>query len=499
MNPYDDASVFVQARPDATPPPSSVDIKRVMREGYRARRRRRAAVGTAAGAGAAAVAAVLALSLTGTPGTPEQRFPAGDGFDFDPALAGYPGAAVYDDADPAGDALNDAVLDAFGDLAADAGFVDEDDLDYERPSDEAIAEAMAEHDLDYYAALSDLGYRGLPLLFGPWESPGNGGQVYLRGYVAGDADEEADQSSFSITALAPGGWTADPGPTGGAAFPQHLIGDEATWTDRAPDFATETLDDGRTLMTADHGCALEAAVVYPNGSALRSSWDLDCEGQGRDMDLEDLTAAMLAMPQIDHDTSELAPVDDLLDVPAGWAYDAAWETDAAADAQASIEAAAGAIGEVYGDPDLDSAQPTQGETGDGSVRRSYGAGLHMPFSDADGIPVYFSLYYHLPGGWLPGLAPEGTSAEPYLIDCSETDKDDTCEEFEVDGRTVATRTFGIVDSHSYWVVVYDPAGWAVAFETSFTGDIDGFAFEDIVDLAAGLPAPVYDAAAYERD
>jgi hypothetical protein len=48
-------------------------------------------------------------------------------------------------------------------------------------------------------------------------------------------------------------------------------------------------------------------------------------------------------------------------------------------------------------------------------------------------------------------------------------------------------------------MVYDPAGWAVAFETGFKGTIEGFTFEEIIELAASLPAPVYDPAEYERD
>ena len=44
--------------------------------------------------------------------------------------------------------------------------------------------------------------------------------------------------------------------------------------------------------------------------------------------------------------------------------------------------------------------------------------------------------------------------------------------------------------------MYDPAGWAVAFDTMYEGPIEGYAFEDLVALAASLPAPVYDPADY---
>jgi len=56
----------------------------------------------------------------------------------------------------------------------------------------------------------------------------------------------------------------------------------------------------------------------------------------------------------------------------------------------------------------------------------------------------------------------------------------------------------IGENRSHSVVVYDPAGWAVAFETSFEGSIEGYSLSDIVALTASLPAPVYDPAEYER-
>ncbi|MCD0447495.1 hypothetical protein LO763_28155 [Glycomyces sp. A-F 0318] len=501
MNEQDETGDLIRrSKPDTTLQEASIDIDTIVQDGYRSRRRGFAVVGAAATTGVAAVAAVLAFSagLLAPVDGPEgaQEFPAGEPFGFDPAQAGYPGPApdAWDDHRRERDA---AFASAFGDLAVGAGFLDAGALDHEQPSDEEIAAVMEEHGAGYYEALSELGYNDLPLQPVPWSSPGNGGQVHLRGFTARDGDEEAERSSFTITAVQPGGWTAEPGPTGGVAFPQHLISDEASWSDEAPVFETERLEDGRTLMTADHGCALEAAVVYPNGSGLRSSWDLDCEGQGREMSMEELTAAMLAMPQLEYDTSELASIGELLDVPPGWAWDEEWEDAAAADSASTFDAAADALNAAHPGVELRTSRPSQFQPGADVVQRTYAADYSMPFEDAAGYPVHFSVRYHLPGGWLPGLPPEGTSG-PYLLDC-QGDKDDVCEESEVGGRTVATRTFDIGESRSYWVVVYDPAGWAVAFDTTYEGPVDGYGLEDVVALAAALPAPVYDPAEYERD
>lgn len=504
MNPQDDvATVFAEARPDDPPPGTPLDIKRVMRDGYRARRRGRAAVAGAAAAGVCAVAAVLALSITGLPGpdpeTEERQGNVADqGFGFDPAHAGYPGGQTGEWGVPQPE-LQEAATEVFGTLAVEGGFLDAARLDEEPPHDATVEDLMEEHGLGYYEARSELGFHNLPLQFEPWNSAGNGGQVRLRGYIARDGDEEAMRSAFTVTAMQPGGWTAEPGPTGDVGFPQHLISDEASWTGDAPEFTTEVLDDGRTLMVADHGCALEAVVVYPNGSALRSEWDLDCEGQGRELSVEELRAAMLAMPEIDYDTSELQPVEDLLEFPPDWEYDEAWETTAAADAQASFDAATDAIDTVHPGVELLSQQPAQLYSGD-TAQRTYAASYALPMDDDTGTPVDASVRYYLPGGWLPGLGPEGSGAEVYLLDCGGPgdDKDDVCTETEVDGRLVATRVFGIGDSVSTWVVVYDPAGWAVSYETMAHGEVDGYAYEDLVALAASLPAPVYDPQEYER-
>jgi hypothetical protein len=495
----DPETAFAEARPDDSLPGTTVDIKRVMRDGYRARRRNRAVVGGAAATGVGAVAAVLALSVLGLPGAEPPRFPAGKDFPFDPAQAGYPSPA-FGDSDVNQPELQEAANDVFGDLAVDAGFLDAGALDYELPSEAEVEAAMDEYDLGYYGALSELGYLDLPLQFGLWNAPGNGGQVYLRGYIAQDGDEEAEQSSFTVTALQPGGWTAEPGPTGDVAFPQHLISDEASWTGEAPEFTTVVMDDGRTLMVADHGCALEAAVVYPNGSALRSTWDLDCAGQGREMTVDELSDAMLAMPQIDYDTAELQPVDDLVEFPPGWAYDEQWETAAAADADASFDAATTALDAAHPGVRLTDSGAIQLELFD-TVQRTYTAEYEMPFDDASGNTVTASVRYYLPGGWLPGLRPEGSSSQVYLLDCGgpEDDSTDVCDQSEVDGRTVATRTSEPgAEAVETTVVVFDPAGWAVSLGTLAEGDLDGYALEDLVALTASLPAPVYDPAEYER-
>ncbi|WP_335987841.1 hypothetical protein [Glycomyces sp. MUSA5-2] len=493
MDQHDDtATLLRRARPDTGAEDAPLDLDAVVKAGYRARRRSRAALGSATAA-IACLAAVLVFSLGGVPG--RQEFPAGAPLGFDPAMAGYlgPAADTWDRRQPE---LDEALRDAFGDLAVDSGFLDEDQLEYDRPSDDEIRDAMGEG-TGYYGALSELGYHDLPLQFGPWTDTGNSGQVYLRGLVSRDGDEEAERSSFTVNALAPGGWTAEPGPTGDVAFPQHLISDEASWTGEAPEFTTEELDDGRTLMVADHGCALEAAVVYPNGSALRSSWDLDCEDQGREMDVEDLKDAMLAMPQIEYDTSELVPVDELLDIPPGWPRDGSWPFEAHDDAKSTMDEVEDKLDALH--PGVEQHDAAAGQRGDaeGSVLRVYEGAFTLPIADEADVPVGVDVTYTLPGGWLPGLAPETTGPEPYLLSC-EGDKDDDCEETEVDGRTVATGVFSVGDHHSYEIVAFDPAGWAVTLTTGFQGEIEDLSLEDLVELTAALPAPVYDPAEYER-
>jgi len=501
--------LLLQGRPDDPAPPSAMDIKQVMRRGYRVQARRNAAIGAASTAGVAAIAAVLALSLTGIgddgPNSDAAlTFPAGEGFEFDPATAAYPpDHPRYDSPDPAGRELNAAAKDAFGDLAVSAGIFDADALDYEFPSDEAVLEVMEEQGGDYYSALSELGFNQEQFNFAPRALEAESGQASLRAYVALDTNEEAEHLAYRIAGFQPGGWTAEPGPTGDVAFPQHIISDEASWTDDAPAFATETLDDGRILMTADHGCALEAAVVYPNGSALTSWWDLDCEGQGHQMSLEDLTAAMLAMPQIDYDTSELAPVE-FIDMPPAWPADESWPAAADADAQASLDAAVAVIDGAFGETERHEGGAVGLQTGSGEVvQRTYTTDVTLPFNDGLDTSISMNVRYFLPGGWLPGLPPEGAGTGPYLVDCGAPgdDKDDVCAESEVDGRTVASRTWCVTDQDCSWfVAAFDDAGWAVLIETSVNGgSVDGYGLEELTALAAALPAPVYDPAEYETD
>lgn len=501
--------LLLRGRPDEPAPPSAVDVKQIMRRGYRVQARRNAAIGGASAAGVAAIAAVLALSLTGLGDDGQapdaaQTFPEGEALDFDPAAAAYPpDHPEFDSPDPVGRELNTAAKEAFGELAVNAGIFDADALDYEFPSDEDALEVMDEHRVDYYGALSELGFNQEQFNFAPRALDAEGGQASLRAYLALDADEEAEHLAYRIAGFQPGGWTAEPGPTGDVAFPQHLISDEAAWTDEAPEFTTETLDDGRVLMTADHGCALEAAVVYPNGSALTSWWDLDCHGQGREMSLEDLSAAMLAMPQIDYDTSELAPVD-FLDMQPGWPVDESWPQAADADAQTSLEAAVAVIEGAYGETERHGGGAVGLHTGSGDVvQRTYTTDVTLPFNDGLDTSIDMNVRYFLPGGWLPGLPPEGAGTGPYLIDCGATgdDKDDECAQSELDGRTVATRTWCIDDANCSWFIgVFDDAGWAVVIETSVDGGmVDGYGLEELTALAAALPAPVYDPAEFESD
>jgi hypothetical protein len=502
MNLQDDpGAVFRNAMPETTPPPAQFDLDRIVRDGYRARRRQRAVIGGAGTAGVAAVAAVLALSIGIVPNRDDgtDDVPVADQFGFDPAMAGYPLDAIepMTGIDTQQKELTEAAKKAFGDLAVDAGFIDAEDFAYEFPSDEEAQEFMDEWDVDYGEVLSEFDlHPDKALLFSPTSKPGNGGQVYLKSYTAHEGDEEADRPALTLDAMLPGGWTAEPGPTGDVAFPQHLISDQASWTDQAPEFTKEVLDDGRTLMTADHGCAYEAAVVYPNGSALRSSWDLDCEDQGREMALGDLRDAMLAMPEIDFDSTGLTPVEELIEFPDAWVVDESWPTEAAADAQTSIDAAYDTIAAAYPDAELRDGTANQHILSGDLARRVYVGDGEMGFTDDTGHPVTYDLTYYLPGGWLPGF--DYAMPELYLPPCSREDPNKVCEDAtEVNGRTVVLRRITLGESVSYMVYVFDPAGWAVEYDTMVEGDVDGYGREDVIALAASLPAPLYDVTEYD--
>src|SRR5690606_28642348 len=189
------------------------------------------------------------------------------------------------------------------------------------------------------------------------------------------------------------------------------------------------LDDGRTLMVADHGCAYDLAVTYPNGTGLRVGWDADCEGTAYPVSLEALTEAVLAVPEFDLDTTELTPVGELLDVPTGWVHDPqeAWERseETWSMTEETYAMAAEAIQDLHPGSTLGSGTPAafggggRGET----VLHSYLASGTLPFQyedHLDGVTrdLPFELRYYLPGGWVPGYSEIGGHG-PYLTHCDE--------------------------------------------------------------------------------
>ncbi|SDD31124.1 hypothetical protein [Glycomyces harbinensis] len=467
MNHDDPRAVFRQAMPEATPPDAPFDLDRIVQDGYLARRRHRAVLGAAATTGVAAVAAVLALSVAGFPdGFADPVDPAeqsGESAAEEFAMSGYP----YAPGDQLGsederEILRDAAVESFSTLLEDAG-----------------------------VTLTD------PLGFASSQRPGNYGQTWLRSYTSSVFDGE-DQV-LRLEAMLPGGWTAEPGPFTQQLFPQHLIsasGDpwytDADWTD---ELVTTELDDGRRLITVDHECAYEIAVVYPNGSGLRATWDIGCwKGEPEyEVSLEDFTAAVTAMPEVDYDTGGLTPVDELLEVPTGWLFDPEWEQsdEALASAESSIASASAALeqSEFQGGVNEPSAiQVGMVNRGATAVRTYHGSGL-MVYETPDEVrDLSFDLNYYLPGGWVPGIAEEGERG-PNPVHCLEgftcsetTDDDGTVWTFEAardatDGQVQVTR--------------FDPDGWAVSItvhqeedapvETDFLGDV-----------LRAMPAPVYD-------
>ncbi|GAB3221696.1 hypothetical protein GCM10027447_07700 [Glycomyces halotolerans] len=512
-----------EATPEAQPP-SEFDLDRIVEGGRRLRRRGRIAVGAAAAAGVVAAVSAVALVLTLSPGTepapaddaetadaPPEEDPAEEV--TDPAMAGYP-HSLYDQwgSDEESAALEEAATAAFSGLLIEAGLAEAEVFETSTPSEEEVRALMEELDVTEDEAVSFLAGDPSPLRFRAEQYPGNEGQVYLRQYQTGLADEVDGRlrPTFSIAAVLPGGWTAEPGPVTQHVFPQHLISDGARYTDRAPEFDATELEDGRTVMVADHGCAYDLAVVYPNGSALKVSWDVDCTGRTYPVDLGVLTDAVLSMPEIDFETGELAPIGVLWEVPAGWPYDPEWEAEAAGDAQATTDLAREALSEVMpgstvGDGTaIDLAPLGRGEIGE----RSYGFSGTLPFEttvDASTGPVYYTMRYYLPGGWIPGYGEVGNRGEPYLLVCRANDEyDDVCDETEVDGRRVA-RSEMVTEYEplegepadwaytetEYEVIVFDPDGWAVGIWLSYQGDI-GLDLEQVTEIAAAMPAPVYD-------
>jgi hypothetical protein len=526
MNLHDDpGAMFRTALPETLPPPSDLDLDRIVRDGYRARRRRRALLGAAASTGVAAVAGVLALTVVGLPGG--DRHPTGDPTDgaqppaadetvTDPETAGYP----YDHAweyptDPqtnatiapeeAEDIGADATA-AFGQLLTDAGIWDNPENIFDTGDCEFAAE-MGENVDD----CDDI-ETGLHVM--PLQRPGNYGQTYLRSYTGGESEEAGLglRTTFNLEVLWPGGWTAEPGPITEQLFPQHLISDGPYYTDEAPDFETSDLGDGRTLMVADHGCAYDVAVVYPNGTGLRITWDVDCDGgTPHPVDLADLTDAALAMPQYEFDTSTLADVGDLMEIPVGWVDDGDWEyTDqAAVGATETVDQANEVLQELYPGSSLESGSArTLGITGRGLVTtRSYHGYGTLPFETTiDGAtgPVNFELRYYLPGGWVPGID-QFLDRGPHIAGCAETatctgpweDPDGTswaAEEESTKYEPQEGEEWEAYTDHTLELTMFHPDGWAASVWVNWTDDnpIDA---DMLAEILRAMPAPVYDASA----
>jgi hypothetical protein len=522
MNLHDDpGAMFRTALPETPPPPSDLDLDRIVRDGYRARLRRRAVLGGAASTGVAAVAGLLALTVVGLPGGDRDpsdgaQPPAADEtFEEtveDPETAGYPYDYAWEyPADPRTNAIvapeeaeaigADATA-AFGQLLADAGIWEDPVNTFDTGECEFAAE-MGENVDDCEDTKT-----GLHVM--PFQKPGNYGQTYLRSYTGGESEEVGNglRTTFSLEVLWPGGWTAEPGPVTEQLFPQHLISDGPYYTEAVPEFTTSDIGDGRTLMVADHGCAYDLAVVYPNGTGLRVSWDVDCDGgTPHPVDLQALTDAAASMPQYEFDTSTLTEVGELMEVPVGWVDDGGWEYTelAAQDAADSITGANAALQELYPEATLDSPSArTLGITGRGLVTtRSYHGSGTFPFEttiDQTTSPVGFDLRYYLPGGWLPGTN-QFLDRGPYLAGCTETA---TCTSWEdPDGTTWAAEEqtteyapqegeeWEAYTDHTLQVTMFHKDGWAASIWTTWADDapIDADMLAEILDA---LPAPAYD-------
>lgn len=513
MNLQDDPGAVLRELMPEQPPSGSFDLDRIVSDGYKARRRHRAALASAAATGVAAIAGVLALSIAGLPGFLVDDPPAA-GEDPDPALSGYPmpGEEGFSDEETA-QALTDAARDAFAPLLLETGLFQESDFTtvmYE-PTAQEIQEYAEEHGVSPEEAAQDLQYvadRG-ELAFSGHTSPGNYGQVQLYSYLASvriglDEEGAGGRVLLDVEALLPGGWTDEPGPTGEQYFPQHLIDDDAD------EFERTGLDDGRVLYTAADGCELHAAVVYPNGSGLRASWDgCDVDGHGEvAVDAGRFADAVLAMPETDFDTADLHGVGEVVDVPPGWlASDDSWRPWAEDGALATaVDAGAVLADRVPGAvvfepwvmPELDPADPVR----DGEVAlREYVMNGEMPV-EGESSPVPFDLVYTLPGGWVAGFG-DADADGPYLSDCRRGD----CTEAGVGGGGTAyvaeTRVEHDADPEmgidepwfegEYEVTVVDPDGWAVMMRISFQDPDFGLTAEELTAIVAALPAPVYDA------
>lgn len=502
MNDDNPGEVFRKAMPDS-PPQSHFDLDRIVADGYRVRRRNRTVIGATTAAGVSVLAAVTALAFTLN--APADQGPqAADGFELDQDLvmSAYSEAGWYQTEDAALEAqeLTEAAKIHFGELLVDAGYLEEGDLDYSPPSDAEI-QAELERSGGYVAALSELGYQDLPLLFSPREfSAGNEGEVYLHGHFAWAGDEEDDSSpDFKFNAMAPGGWTAEPGPEDLFAFPQPMIVDDGSGV------TTEDLDDGRRLMTAGDGCMLHFAVVYPNGSGLRSSWDTGCDGQEYDVTAEDLEAAMLAMPEIDYDTSALVPYEGPSGDADGRPSDDGWAEQAGDDAATTAEHVESVLTGFYSESAVIDESvgagvlpPSEGE-GTASLYQyhiatslpitSYEGGSDGPGSVAED-ETHVNITYTLPGEFEQWTPETGDDAGRVLPDC-DGKAGTECERIDIGGRTAvldSSPDYGIYD-----VTVFDESGWAVQLFLTFDPAV-GFELgeEEFIELAAAMPAPVFD-------
>lgn len=494
MNQYDDPeAMFRTAMPEAPPPSADLDLDRIVSDGYRSRRRHRALIGGAATTGVAAVAAVLALTAVGLPGDPTDdptnAVPpaAEEGSVEDASMSGYPYAPNEEFGGEEERALlHEGAVAAFKPLLDQVGVVLTDDV---------------------------------PLEFTSNQTPGNYGQTWLRSFTTGasNAEESGEDEDvvFRLEAMLPGGWTAEPGPNTEQVFPQHLISasgspwyDDADWTDEVK---ITDRDNGRTLLFVDHECALEAAVVYANGSALRGSWDMGCHEGSPEYEIsnDDFIEAMLAMPEVDYDTSGLSPVGELLDVPVGWTYDPEWDAAASEDANASIAAALDALQTVVPGATLEEAAATQlGFSEYGAVNvRTYDASGSLPYdsvTDETNGSAMTTFAYVLPGGWVPGISESGTRG-PEQANCMEgftcsttTDDDGTVWAFESIDEALDEEALGGSESeaseHQLRVTRFDPDGWAATMWVRWGGDLELEA-DLLADILRAVPEPVYDAEA----
>ncbi|MFB9662209.1 hypothetical protein ACFQS3_05765 [Glycomyces mayteni] len=509
MNLQDDPGAVLRELMPDRPPAGAFDLDGIVRDGYRARRRHRAVLAGASATSVAVIAGVLAVSITGLPGViADPNGPPASETGPDTALSGYPqpGEEGFGDPDVA-QALTEAGRDAFAPLLVDTGLFAASDFEtvVNEPSEQEVQDYAAEHAVGLEEAEEALTYvaDNGEFAFGGHMRPGNYGQVQLRSYLASvrtglDEDGSGGRVLLDVEALLPGGWTDEPGPTSEQYFPQHLIDDDAAAFDRIE------LDDGRVLYTADDGCEQRAAVMYPNGSGLRATWN-GCDG-GPEVDAERFAEAVEAMPETDFDTADLQGVEEVVDVPPGWlASDDSWRPWAEDGAQSTAVAAGEVLGglvpgavlfDPWVTPELDPADPVDE---DAVALRRYAMNGTMPVGDDPDVP--FDLVYTLPGGWVPGFG-DADFTGPYLADGSRGD----CTETEVEGGGTAyvaqtlvehdaDPEMGIEDpwfAGEYEVTVVDPDGWAVMVRFSFSDPDFALTAEELTAIVAALPAPVYD-------